>query len=131
MTDVLPNAVVLVDDFIAATEHSFRIKFQFCQMRRDVFVFLHDVDFLPTLEGLWLKCRVGDCPDPEFRTSRRHKNSTFHKVQKTFPYNQHWNEIIPTAPLCPFYLFGILCFRLELRSPHDANRKSAIFLLFL
>ena len=43
MTDVLPNAVVLVDDFVAATEHSFGIKLQFCQMRRDVFVFFHNV----------------------------------------------------------------------------------------
>ena len=42
MTNVLPDAFVLVDDFIAATEHSFRIKFQFCKMRRDVFVFFHD-----------------------------------------------------------------------------------------
>ena len=43
MTDVLPNAVVLVDDFIAATEHSFGIKLQLCQMRRDIFVFFHNV----------------------------------------------------------------------------------------
>ena len=42
-TAVLPNAVVFVDDFVAATEHSFRIKLQFCQMRRDIFVFFHDV----------------------------------------------------------------------------------------
>ena len=42
MTNVLPDAVVLVDDFVAATEHSFRIKFQFCKMRRNVFVFFHD-----------------------------------------------------------------------------------------
>ena len=43
MTDVLPNAVVLVVDFIAATKHSFGIKLQLCQMRRDIFVFFHNV----------------------------------------------------------------------------------------
>ena len=43
MTNVLPNAVVLVDDFVAATEHSFGIRLQFCQMRRDIFVFFHNV----------------------------------------------------------------------------------------
>lgn len=43
MTNVLPNAVVLVDDFVAATEHSFGIKLQFRQMRRDIFVSFHNV----------------------------------------------------------------------------------------
>ena len=43
MTDVLPDAVVLVDDFVAATEYSFGIKLQFCQMRRDILVFFHNV----------------------------------------------------------------------------------------
>ena len=47
MTDVLPDAVVLVDDFVAATEYSFGIKLQFCQMRRDVLVFFHNVYCLP------------------------------------------------------------------------------------
>ena len=55
MTNVLPNAVVLVDDFIAATEHSFGIKLQFCQMWRNVFVFLHDVDFPPHFGRIMVK----------------------------------------------------------------------------
>ena len=59
MTDVLPNAVVLVDDFIAATEHSFGIKLQLCQMRRDVFVFLHDVDFPPHFGRIMVKVPSG------------------------------------------------------------------------
>ena len=28
---------------------------------------------------------------------------------------------------CTFYLFRILCFRLELRSPFDVNREGSIF----
>ena len=59
MTNVLPDAFVLVDDFIAATEHSFRIKFQFCKMRRNVFVFLHDVDFPPHFGRIMVKVPSG------------------------------------------------------------------------
>ena len=59
MTDVLPDAVVLVDDFIAATEHSFGIKLQFCQMWRNVFVFLHDVDFPPHFGRIMVKVPSG------------------------------------------------------------------------
>ena len=59
MTDVLPDAVVLVDDFIAATEHSFRIKFQFCQMRRDVFVFFHNVYCPPHFGRIMVKVPSG------------------------------------------------------------------------
>ena len=59
MTDVLPDAVVLVDDFVAATEYSFGIKLQFCQMRRDVFVFLHDVDFPPHFGRIMVKVPSG------------------------------------------------------------------------
>ena len=58
MTDVLPNAVVLVDDFIAATEHSFEIKLQLCQMRRDIFVFFHDV-YCPPLVRITVKVPSG------------------------------------------------------------------------
>ena len=59
MTDVLPDAVVLVDDFVAATEQSFGIKLQFCQMRRDVFVFLHDVDYPPHFGRIMVKVPSG------------------------------------------------------------------------
>ena len=59
MKRILPEAFILIDDFIAAAKRTFRIKFQLCQIRRNVFVFFHDVYSLPpTLEGLWLKCRV-------------------------------------------------------------------------
>ena len=64
MTDVLPNAVVLVDDFIAATEHSFGIKLQFCQMWRNVFVFLHDVDFPPHFGRIMVKVPSGVTDNP-------------------------------------------------------------------
>jgi hypothetical protein len=58
MTNVLPNAVVLVDDFVAATEHSFGIKLQFCQMRRDIFVFFHNV-YCPHFGRIMVKVPSG------------------------------------------------------------------------
>ena len=58
MTDVLPDAVVLVDDFIAATEHSFGIKLQLCQMRRDIFVFFHNV-YCPHFGRIMVKVPSG------------------------------------------------------------------------
>jgi len=59
MTNVLPDAVVLVDDFVAATEHSFGIKLQFCQMRRDIFVFFHNVYCPPHFGRITVKMPSG------------------------------------------------------------------------
>ena len=59
LRDVLPNAVVFVDDFVAATEHSFGIKLQFCQMRRDIFVFFHDVYCPPHFGRIMVKVPSG------------------------------------------------------------------------
>ena len=85
MTDVLPNAVVLVDDFIAATEHSFRIKFQFCQMRRDVLVFFHNV-YCPHFRRIMVKVPSGVAV-----LTRNSESADGTKIQHSTKFRKHFH----------------------------------------
>ena len=60
MKRILPEAFILIDDFIAAAKRTFRIEFQQLKGRRNITVFFHRSIFCPNHQGaLTLICRVG------------------------------------------------------------------------